>query len=148
MSIKGRLQQDMKAALRAGDKARLSVIRLALAAIKQVEVDKRVELDDPGTLAVLQKMVKQRRESISQYRAGQREDLATAEEAEITVLGEYLPEPLSAQALNELLDEVLVETGASSIKDMGKVMGVIKARVAGRADLSAVSSLVRERLSA
>lgn len=147
MSIKGRLQDDMKSAMRAGDKARLSVIRLALAAIKQVEVDERIELDDPAVLAVLGKMVKQRRESVTQYRAGEREDLAVKEEAEIQVLGDYLPEPMSAEALDALVAEVLAETGATSIKDMGKVMGAIKARVAGRADMSAVSSLVRDRLT-
>ena len=147
MSTKGRLQDDMKSALRAGDKARLSVIRLALAAIKQVEVDERISLDETGTLAVLQKMVKQRREAISQYRDGQREDLAAKEEAEIGVLNDYLPEPLSPDALQKLVDEVLTETGASTIKDMGKVMGAIKARAGGGADMSAVSNLVRSRLT-
>ena len=147
MSTKGRLQDDMKTALRAGDKARLSVIRLALAAIKQVEVDEQTTLDEAATLAVLQKMVKQRREAISQYRDGQREDLAAKEEAEIVVLGDYLPEPLSAEALEQLVEEVLTETGASSIKDMGKVMAAIKARAGGNADMSAASNLVRGRLT-
>ncbi len=147
MSIKGRLQDDMKTALRAGDKARLSVIRMALAAIKQVEVDQRTELDDGATLAVLQKMVKQRREAITQYRDGQREDLAAKEEAEIAVLEGYLPEPLSPEALEKLVDEALAATGATAIKDMGKVMGAIKAQGAAGVDMSAVSSLVRERLT-
>lgn len=147
MATKGRLQEDMKTALRAGDKARLGVIRMALAAIKQVEVDERTDLDEAGIVAVLQKMVKQRQEAISQYRAGQREDLAVKEEAEITVLTEYLPQPLSAEDLEQLIDTVLAETGATSIKEMGNVMGVIKARAAGRADMRAVSQLVRARLT-
>ena len=148
MSIAGRLQEDMKAALRAGAKARLGVIRLAIAAIKQVEVDERKTLDDAAVVAVLQKMLKQRRESISQYRAGKREDLVAIEEAEIAVLEEYLPQPMSAAALEQLIDEVLKETGATSVKDMGRVMGAIKARAAGAADMSAVGSLVRTRLGA
>ena len=137
----------MKAALRAGEKARLSVIRMALAAIKQVEVDQRTELDDAATLAVLQKMVKQRREAITQYRDGQREDLAAKEEAEIAVLENYLPEPLSPEAVEKLVDEALAATGATSIKDMGKVMGAIKAQAVAGVDMSAVSTLVRGRLT-
>jgi uncharacterized protein YqeY len=147
MSTKGRLQEDMKAALRAGDKARLSVIRLALAGIKQIEVDERTTLDDPAVLSLLQKMVKQRRESIQQFRAGNREDLAASEEAEIQVLSDYLPTPLSQEALTKLVDEVVTRTGASSLKDMGKVMAAVKAQAAGGADMSAVSALVRERLA-
>ena len=147
MSTKGRLQDDMKAALRAGDKSRLSVIRMALAAIKQVEVDERISLDEPASQAVLQKMVKQRREAASQYRDGQREDLAAAEEAEIQVLEAYLPEPLSAADLEKLVSDVLSETGATTIKDMGRVMGAIKARAGAGVDMSAVSTLVRGRLT-
>ena len=146
MSIKGRLQDDMKAALRAGEKSRLSVIRMALAAIKQVEVDERASLDEAACQAVLQKMVKQRREAAAQYRDGQREDLASAEEAEIKVLEGYLPEPLSPAELEQLVSEVLTETGASTLKDMGRVMGAIKARAGAGADMSAVSTLVRGRL--
>jgi len=147
MTTKGRLQEDMKNAMRAGDKARLGVIRMALAAIKQVEVDDRVSLDDPAVQGLLQKMVKQRRESIEQFRAGGREDLATREEAEILVIRDYLPEPMSQDELAGIVDQIVIETGASSMKDMGKVMAAIKSRVAGRADMSAVSALVKGRIS-
>jgi uncharacterized protein YqeY len=147
MSTKGRLQEDMKNAMRAGDKARLGVIRLALAAIKQVEVDDRTTLDDAAIQGLLQKMVKQRRESIEQFRAGGREDLVSQEEAEIQVITHYLPEPLTPDALARIVDDVVTETGASAMKDMGRVMAAIKARAAGGVDMSAVSALVKERLS-
>ncbi len=148
MSLKDQITQDMKSAMKAGDKDRLKVVRLMLAAIKQVEVDKRVELDDAGVLSVLDKMVKQRRDSVEQFEKGGREDLAAIERAEITVLDDYLPEQLSSDDLAALVDEVIAATGASSMKDMGKVMGQIKAKAAGRADMGAVSAAVKERLGA
>ncbi len=148
MSLKDQITQDMKSAMKAGDKDRLKVVRLMLAAIKQVEVDKRVELDDAGVLSVLDKMVKQRRDSVEQFENGGREDLAAIERAEIAVLEDYLPEQLSADDLAALVDEVIAATGASSMKDMGKVMGQIKAKAAGRADMGAVSAAVKERLGA
>ena len=138
----------MKSAMKAGDKDRLKVVRLAMAAIKQVEVDTREELDDAATLAVITKMVKQRRDSIQQYEEGGREDLATIERDEITVLETYLPEQLSADELATMVDEIIAATGASGIRDMGKVMGRIKAKAAGRADMGAVSAAVKERLNA
>jgi len=138
----------MKSAMKAGDKDRLKVVRLMRAAIKQVEVDKRVDLDDAGVLAVLDKMVKQRRDSVEQFEKGNREDLAAIERAEIAVLENYLPEQLSADDLAALVDEVIAATGAESIRDMGKVMGQIKAKAAGRADMGAVSATVKERLNA
>jgi uncharacterized protein YqeY len=148
MSLKNQITEDMKSAMKAGEKDRLKVVRLIMAAIKQVEVDKRVELDDAGVLAVLEKMVKQRRDSIEQFEKGQREDLAAIERAEIEVLKEYLPEQLSADEITALVDEVIAATGAAGIRDMGKVMGQIKAKAAGRADMGAVSATVKERLNA
>ena len=147
MSLKARLTDDMKQALRAGDKPRLSVIRMALAAIKQREVDERVELDDPQVLAVIEKMIKQRRESASQYRGGNREDLASEEEAEIEVLTAYMPEPLSEAEIEGLINQAVESTGASSMRDMGKVMGQVKAAARGRADMGKVSALVKARLA-
>ena len=148
MSLKSQITEDMKSAMKAGDKERLKVVRLMLAAIKQIEVDKRVELDDAGVLAVLTKIVKQRRDSIEQFEKGNREDLATIERAEIAVLEGYLPEPLGADELAAMVDEVIQATGAASIRDMGKVMGQIKAKAAGRADMGALSATVKERLNA
>ncbi len=148
MSLKDQITQDMKSAMKAGEKDRLKVVRLMLAAIKQVEVDKRVELDDAAILSVLDKMVKQRRDSVEQFEKGGREDLAAIERDEIAVLKDYLPEQLSADDLAALVDEVIAATGAASMKDMGKVMGQIKAKAAGRADMGAVSAAVKERLSA
>jgi len=148
MSLKNQITEDMKSAMKAGDKDRLKVVRLMLAAIKQVEIDKRVELDDAGVLAVLDKMVKQRRDSVEQFEKGNREDLAAIERDEIAVLENYLPEQLSADDLAALVDEVIAATGAESIRDMGKVMGQIKAKAAGRADMGAVSATVKERLNA
>jgi len=148
MTLKNQITEDMKSAMKAGDKDRLKVVRLIMAAIKQVEVDSRVELDDSGVLNVLDKMVKQRRDSVEQFEKGGREDLAAAERAEIEVLEAYLPEQLSAAELDALVDEVIAATGAESIRDMGKVMGQIKARAAGRADMGAVSATVKERLNA
>ena len=148
MSLKNQITEDMKSAMKAGDKDRLKTVRLIMAAIKQVEVDKRVELDDAGVLAVLDKMVKQRRDSVTQFEKGGREDLAAIERAEIEVLADYLPEQLSAEELAALVDEVIVATGAEGMRDMGKVMGQIKAKAAGRADMGAVSAAVKERLGA
>ncbi len=148
MSLKDQITQDMKSAMKAGEKDRLKVVRLMLAAIKQVEVDKRVELDDAAVLSVLDKMVKQRRDSVEQFEKGGREDLAAIERDEIAVLKDYLPEQLSADDLAALVDEVIAATGAASMKDMGKVMGQIKAKAAGRADMGAVSAAVKERLGA
>lgn len=146
MTLKNRLNEDMKAALRAGDKARLGVVRMALAAVKQVEVDTRTELDDSGVLKALEKMVKQRRDSISQFQSAGRDDLVKKEQAELKVLEEYLPEQLSAEEVDALIGEVIAATGASSPRDMGKVMGAIKSKAAGRVDMGAVSARVRERL--
>jgi uncharacterized protein len=148
MSMKGQITEDMKSAMKAGDKDRLKVVRLILAAIKQIEVDTREQLDDAAVLAVLAKMVKQRRDSIEAFEKGDREDLAAIERAEILVLEGYLPEQLGAAALAAMVDEVIQSTGATSIRDMGKVMSQIKAKAAGRADMGAVSATVKERLSA
>jgi hypothetical protein len=146
--LKNQIKEDMKSAMKAGDKDRLKAVRLIMAAIKQVEVDTRQELDDAGVLAVLDKMVKQRRDSVEQFEKGGRDDLAAGERAEIAVLQDYLPEQLSADELAALVDEVIADTGAEGIRDMGKVMGQIKARAAGRADMGAVSATVKERLNA
>ena len=148
MSLKNQIKEDMKSAMKAGDKDRLKVVRLIMAAIKQVEVDTRTELDDAGVLAVLDKMVKQRRDSVEQFEKGGRADLATSERQEIEVLEEYLPEQLSAEELAALIDQAIADTGAEGMRDMGKVMGQIKAKAAGRADMGAVSATVRERLNA
>ncbi|NNL62784.1 MAG: GatB/YqeY domain-containing protein [Woeseiaceae bacterium] len=148
MSLKNQITEDMKSAMKAGEKDRLKVVRLILAAIKQVEVDTRNELDDAAVLAVLNKMVKQRRDSVEQFEKGDREDLAAIERAEIEVLQAYLPQQLSQDDLASLVDEVIAATGAESIRDMGKVMGQIKAKAAGRADMGAVSATVKERLNA
>lgn len=145
--LKQRIQDDMKAAMKAADKRRLGVIRLMLAAIKQREVDERIELDDTQVLAVLDKMVKQRRDSIEQYTKAEREDLAEQERYEVGVCREYMPEALSEDALIALVDQAVAATGAASMKDMGKVMGQIKPRVQGRADMGAVSRLVKQRIA-
>ena len=147
MSLKERIQQDLKAAMRQQDKARVGAIRLLNAAIKQREVDERIELSDDDITAVIEKMIKQRRESVRQYRDGGREDLASVEEAEIEVLKVYLPEPLDEAAVGALIEEVIAATGASSMADMGKVMGQIKTRAQGRVDMGAVSARIRARLS-
>jgi uncharacterized protein YqeY len=148
VSLKDQIKADMKSAMKAGDKDRLKVVRLIMAAIKQVEVDTREELDDAGVLGVLNKMVKQRRDSVEAFEKGGREDLAAIERDEIAVLEAYLPEQLSADELASLVDEAIAATGAESIRDMGKVMGQIKTKAAGRADMGAVSAVVKERLSA
>jgi len=145
--LKQRIGEDVKAAMRAKDKPRLSALRMVSAAIKQREVDTREELDDAGVVAVLEKMLKQRRDSRQQYAEAGREDLADAEAFEIEIIEAYMPERLSEEELAGLIDEALAETGASSMRDMGKVMGVLKPRVQGRADLGAVSGAVKKRLS-
>ncbi len=146
MSLKDTLQADMKAALKGGEKERLKVVRMVLAAIKQQEIDQRTELDDAALLGIVTKMVKQRRDSITQFNQGGRADLAAAEEAEIAVLEAYLPEQLSDDEINTLIDEAIASTGASSMRDMGKVMGILKQKIEGRADLGAVSGKVKARL--
>lgn len=146
MSIKDQIKDDMKAAMKAGEKAKLAVIRMVSAAIKQIEVDERKELNDAETLAVIDKMVKQRRESIKQFRDGGREDLAANEEAEIEVLQIWLPEPLSEAEIAELIAAAIAQTGAEGMKDMGKVMGVLKPQLQGRADMGAVSGKIKAQL--
>lgn len=145
-SLKERLQADMKTAMKAGEKERLGVIRLIMAAIKQREVDERIQLDDAQVVAALDKMVKQRRESITQYRAGGREDLAAIESAEIDILQTYLPQALSETEIDALVQAALAETGATGIGGMGKVMAVLKPQLQGRADLGAVSARVKNLL--
>ena len=146
MSLKDQITEDMKSAMKAGEKDRLKVVRLMLAAIKQIEIDKRIELDDAAMLSVLDKMVKQRRDSVEQFQNGGRNDLADIELAEIAILDTYLPEQLSDSELDALIDEAVNATGAESIRDMGKVMGQIKTKAAGRADMGAVGAKVKARL--
>ncbi|MGI9200618.1 MAG: GatB/YqeY domain-containing protein [Woeseiaceae bacterium] len=146
MSLKVQITEDMKSAMKAGEKDRLKVVRLILAAIKQIEVDKRIELDDAAVLGVIEKMVKQRRDSIDQFQQGNRQDLADIEVAEIAILDTYLPEQLSAAEVDALIDAAIEATGAESIRDMGKVMGQVKAEAAGRADMGAVGAKVKARL--
>jgi uncharacterized protein len=136
----------MKQAMRSGDKARLGVIRMALAAIQQREVDERIELDDAAVLGVIEKMIKQRRESVEMYRAGAREDLAAKESAEIEILSSYLPEPLGSDELAALIDAAIAATGATSMKDMGRVMAQLRAQAQGRADMAVLSAQVKARL--
>jgi uncharacterized protein YqeY len=137
----------MKTAMRGGDKARLAVIRLILASIKQREVDERIELDDTQTLIVLEKMLKQRRDSITQFDAAQRQDLADAERAEVAVIETYLPAKLSEAEIDELITAAIASTGASSARDMGKVVAAVKLQSAGRADMAVVSGRVKARLA-
>jgi len=146
--LKQRLSDDMKAAMRSKDKPRLGVVRLALAAIKQREVDERIELDDAQVLAVLDKMVKQRRDSVQQYESAGRQELADQEKYEITVLQDYLPAALSEDELEALIKAAIDSTGAASMQDMGKVMGVLKPQVQGRADMAAVSQKIKAALGA
>jgi uncharacterized protein YqeY len=146
MSLKDRIQQDVKDAMRAKDKSRLAAIRLITAAIKQREVDERVELNDSQITAVLDKMAKQRRESISQFEKAGRDDLIAQEVMELEIIQSYLPEQLGEEEINALIDSTLQDTGATSIKDMGKVMGQLKPKLQGRADMSAVSALIKARL--
>lgn len=146
MSLKVRINDDMKAAMRAKETARLSALRLLLAAIKQKEVDERVELDDAAIVTVVDKMLKQRRDSVSQFEGAQRFDLASAERFEIEVLSAYKPEGLSTEQITALLDAAIATTGAASPADMGKLMAELKPRLAGKADMAEVSKLVKARL--
>jgi uncharacterized protein YqeY len=147
MSLKERIQEDMKSAMRSGDKERLGTVRLILAGIKQREVDERILLDDTQVLAVLEKMVKQRRESIAQFEAGGRADLVAKETGELAVISAYLPSRLSETELDALIQAAIAESGAASIKDMGKVMGIIKSKAQGRADMAAVGARIKARLT-
>jgi uncharacterized protein len=147
MALKERITEDMKSAMRAGEKERLATIRLALAAIKQREVDERISLDDTQVLAVLEKMIKQRREAITQFELGARADLVAKETAEIGVLQGYLPAQMSAAELEALIQEAIATTGATSMKDMGKVMAALKPKAQGRADMGALSAQIKQRLS-
>ncbi|HLW25055.1 MAG TPA: GatB/YqeY domain-containing protein [Steroidobacteraceae bacterium] len=146
MSLKERITDDMKAAMRAGEKERLGVIRMITAAIKQREVDERITLDDAQVTSVLEKMIKQRREAVAQFEAGQRADLVAKENGEIAVLQGYLPQQLSAAELDALIAEAIASTGASSVKDMGKVMGMIKGKAQGRADMAQVGAKIKAKL--
>ncbi|MCP4390362.1 MAG: GatB/YqeY domain-containing protein [Gammaproteobacteria bacterium] len=146
-TLKSQLQTDMKSSMKGGDKGRLGVIRLMLAAIKQIEVDERIELDDARITAVLDKMTKQRRESITLFDKAGRDDLTAIEQAELKIIQEYLPEALSETEINDLVEQSIAATGAASIKDMGKVMGMLKPQLQGRADMSQVSQLIKSRLS-
>jgi uncharacterized protein len=147
MTLKQQIIDDMKTSMKSGDKVRLGVIRLMLAAIKQREVDERIELDDPAVLGVLEKMVKQRRDSISQYDAADRKDLSRIERDEMAIIEHYLPAKLGEVELIAAIDVAVGETGASSAADMGKLMAVLKPRLAGKADMGDVSRLVKRRLS-
>ncbi|MBC7001892.1 GatB/YqeY domain-containing protein [Photobacterium sp. BZF1] len=146
MTLIERLKDEQKAAMKAKDKPRLGTIRLVMAAIKQREVDEKITLSEDDILAVLTKMVKQRRDSVAQYEAAGRQDLADAELAEITVLEEFMPQPLTDDEVAALLDEAIAATGAASMQDMGKLMGVLKPQVQGRADMGKVSQLVKAKL--
>jgi uncharacterized protein len=147
MTLKATITEDMKNAMRAKDSARLSTIRLLLAAIKQREVDERIELTDADVLSVIDKMVKQRKDSITQFEAGHRKDLADAERAEVVVLQAYLPAQLADAEIDTLITEAIAATGAAGLAGMGKVMGVLKPKLAGRADLGAVSARIKARLA-
>ena len=147
MSLKQRLTDDMKAAMKGGDKHGLSVIRLINAAIKQKEVDERIELDDAAVIAVLDKMVKQRRDSVTQYEAAAREDLAQVERDEIVVIERYIPAKMGEAEILAAIEAAIAETGATGPADMGKLMGPLKAKLAGQADMGQVSALVKKRLS-
>jgi uncharacterized protein YqeY len=145
--IKHRVTDAVKSAMKSGDRTRLGTLRLISAAIKQVEVDERRELSDADLLGILGKMVKQRRESIAQYEAAGRSELAEREQAEIAVISEFLPQPLAQSELEAMVDEAVAETGAQSVRDMGAVMALLRERVRGRADMGAVSGLVKARLA-
>jgi len=147
VTLKERITEDMKAAMRASEKERLLTIRMVQAAIKQREVDERVVLDDTQVIAVIEKMVKQRRESIAAFEQGGRADLAEKEQSEIALLQVYLPAQLSAAEVDALIKEAIATTGATSMKDMGKVMGAVKAKAAGRAEMGAVSASIKAALS-
>ena len=148
MTLKERIQEDMKSAMRSGEKERLANIRLIMAAIKQREVDERIQLDDGQVLAAIEKMIKQRKESIVQFEAGGRADLVAKETAELKLLQAYLPEQLGDAELDALIAQAIASTGAASIKDMGKVMAQVKAAAQGRADMGAVSARIKAKLGA
>src|SRR6266852_8779681 len=143
MSLKERITDDMKAAMRSGEKERLGLIRMITAAIKQREVDERITLDDAQVLSVLEKMIKQRKESLVQFRAGNRQDLVAKETAEVTLLQGYMPSQLSDAEVDGLVSDAIAATGAASIKDMGKVMAIIKGKAQGRADMAAVGAKIK-----
>ncbi len=145
-TIKERLSDEIKRAMKAGEKARVAALRQVHAAIKQREVDERSDLDDEAALAVLDKLAKQRREAIEQYEAAEREDLAAKERAELEIISEFLPQPLTDAELDELVDEAIAAAGAQSVKDMGRVMAEVKPKAQGRADMSQVSARVKSRL--
>jgi uncharacterized protein YqeY len=147
MSLKARVTDDMKTAMRARETVRLGTIRLLLAAIKQKEIDERIELDDAAVSSIVEKLIKQRKDSISQFQAAGRDDLVAVEQAELAVLQAYLPEQLSATEVEAAVTAAIAESGASSAKDMGKVMGLLKPRLAGRADMGQVSALIKARLA-
>jgi uncharacterized protein len=146
MSLKERITEDMKSAMRAAQKERLGTVRMIMAGIKQREVDERITLDDSQVLAVIDKMVKQRKESIAQFETGGRADLVAKEQAEIALLQEYLPTQLTPAEIEALISAAIAKTGAASIKDMGKVMGALKSELAGRADMGAVSARIKQKL--
>lgn len=146
MTLRAQISDEMKAAMRAKDSARLNAIRLLLAAMKQREVDERIELNDGQVIEVIEKMLKQRRDSISQYEAASRHDLADIEKFEVSVLQTYLPQALTEDEVNVLLDAAIAETGAAGVKDMGKVMALVKPKIIGRADVGKVSGLIKARL--
>ena len=147
MSLKARIADDMKTAMKARDAERLAAIRLLMAAIKQKEVDERIELDDAAVTAVIEKMVKQRRDSITQYEAGNRPDLVAKEQAELAVLQDYMPQQLSEAEIEAIIDAAIASSGAAGAKDMGKVVGAVKPQVAGRADMGAVSARIKAKLA-
>jgi uncharacterized protein YqeY len=147
MSLKARITEDMKTAMRARDSARLSTIRMLLAAIKQREVDERIDLTDADVLSIIDKMLKQRRDSITQFEAGKREDLAAAERAEVTLLGTYLPTQVSESEIDAAIAEAITATGAAGPAGIGKVMAVVKPKLAGRADMAVVASRIKARLA-
>jgi hypothetical protein len=147
-TLKSRLQDDMKSSMKGGNKKRLGVIRLMLAAIKQIEVDERIELDNDRIITVLDKMTRQRRESITQFDSAGRDDLTAIEQAELEIILEYMPEALSDAEINDLVEQSIAATGAATIKDMGKLMGMLKPQLQGRADMGKVSQLIKSRLSA
>lgn len=146
-SLLNRIKDDMKAAMKGGDKARLAVIRLILAAIKQIEVDEQIELDDERVIQVLDKMLKQRRESIRQFAEAGRNDLVAAEEAEVLVIQDFMPQALTEAEIDSMVGEAVAESGAESVKDMGKVMALLKPKMQGRADMSVVSAKIKAALA-
>ena len=147
MSLKDQITTDMKVAMKGGDKDRLGVIRLILAAVKQREVDERIVLDDAQVLGVVEKMIKQRRDSIAQFRAANREDLASKEEYEVGVIQAYMPAQLGAAEIDAIIAKAIADSGAASAKDMGKVIGLVRPQVAGKADMGAVSQAVKNKLA-